>query len=116
MHVYSIQDFHAMVAATPLRAAEIETGGLIGLDVWLKKQTAEANERTRKSAIGPKWTLACALHMSASDPKHMLDPIVSRLTGVDQRSVHRAVDRAVDRFMAHNVEPPVHYVQALTRP
>jgi hypothetical protein len=22
----------------------------------------------------------------------------------------------VDRFMAHNVEPPVHYVQALTRP
>jgi hypothetical protein len=34
---YSIQDFQAMVAATPLRAAEIETGGLIGLDVWLKK-------------------------------------------------------------------------------
>ena len=23
---------------------------------------------------------------------------------------------SVNRFMAHNVEPPVHYVQALTRP
>jgi hypothetical protein len=43
----------------------------------------------------------------------MSDPVVSQLTGVDQRSVHRAVDRAVDRFIAHNVEPPVHHVQAL---
>jgi len=33
---YSIKDFRAMVAATPFRAAEIETA-LIGLDVWLKK-------------------------------------------------------------------------------
>ena len=39
---YSIQDFQAMVAATPFHEAEIETGGLIGLDVWLKKQSAEA--------------------------------------------------------------------------
>jgi len=39
---YSIQDFQGMVAATPFREAEIETGGLIGLDVRLKKQSAEA--------------------------------------------------------------------------
>ena len=39
---YSIQDFQAMVAATPFHEAEIETGGLIGLDVRLKKQSAEA--------------------------------------------------------------------------
>ena len=39
---YSIQDFQAMVAATPFHEAEIETGGLIGLDVCLKKQSAEA--------------------------------------------------------------------------
>jgi ubiquinone/menaquinone biosynthesis C-methylase UbiE len=37
---YSIRDFQAMVAVTPFCKAEIETG-LIGLDVWLKKQSAE---------------------------------------------------------------------------
>ena len=38
---YSLQDFQVMVAATPFCEAEIETG-LIGFDVWLKKQSAEA--------------------------------------------------------------------------
>src|SRR5262245_43273435 len=36
---YSLQDFQVMVAATPFCEAEIETG-LIGFDVWLKKQSA----------------------------------------------------------------------------
>ena|SRR6516164_3979659 len=59
----------------------------------LLKQNGSNDERTRMSAIGPKRTLACALHMSASDPKHISDPVVSQLTGADQRSVYRAVDR-----------------------
>jgi len=41
---YSLQDFQVMVAATPFCEAEIETG-LIGFDVWLKKQSAEAKRR-----------------------------------------------------------------------